>query len=136
MIGYCKDKLEFIKSVFEHAEKYLSEFNFNKNYLTPNLVKSVALDLKISGDQISEVSQLIRLYVKSHPKYYSSRGRNGGIMLRSKLDEKISAKELRKQSKIEFSIKLDEKIKNMEVKKPLKEDDIVDIDFDKMIEAE
>jgi hypothetical protein len=98
---YQNSKIEFIQKIFQATESSLSEHNFQKNLQSPELVKMVVVKMGLSFDTVKEVDPYVRAYVKNHPVYVSSRGRNGGITLKDKKMSKNKDKAARAAAKEE-----------------------------------
>jgi len=98
---YQNSKIEFIQKIFQATEASLSEHNFQKNLQSPELVKMVVVKIGLSFDTVKEVDPYVRAYVKNHPVFVSSRGRNGGITLKDKKMSKTKDKVARAAAKEE-----------------------------------
>lgn len=96
---YQQSKISFLNKVFDATESCLSEHNFVKNLQCPELVKMVVIKMGLDFDQVKEVDAHVRMYLRDHPSYVSSRGRNGGIMQKDKRDLKSAAKSARAEAK-------------------------------------
>ena len=98
---YQQSKVKFVQKVFEATETSLESFSFEKNLQCPELVKMVMLNMGLDQSNVKEIDPYVRMYLKDHPSYVSSRGRNGGIMPRSKKSSKQQNKSARAAAKEE-----------------------------------
>ena len=98
------------RTIYLATEESL-EFDWDRkeNLQFPNLLTFVMARLKADPKTASDIDPHMRSYVRTHPKYYVSRGAKGGIMLRSVYEARQAKKAEVDAAKKDLKAQLDAK---------------------------
>jgi len=103
----------------------LKAWSFDKNYKFPELLKTIAEKLGVSGiADMADLDGQIRHLVKMHPQYVSKRGANGGVALVASEDKRKFGISARMAAKADAAVKVAAAINDQTSTEELEDGDI------------